>query len=290
MPCIPGWIHTINAERARAKAIGMLGKDLGASGVCVPDANGTVPCDPESMRARTEAQAKALGLYPAGKHLSLDAYSLARNIGSEVGSGTVVEKVFIANAALNRLKLGDKRSISDLVMRNGNRYAKQSGSNPSVASSKNPAWDELVIAEMALAGAFGDFGGGVTHYFNPRIMDAWGAAGKGKNAAQTYETWSHGWGSDRYGWMWVGPVPGIDTTEHMLMRRTAKGSAEWQAAYPLGKAVMRQAGPEARALPCPSLTALTSSPWAAPIGLGLLTAVTAVGLATLYRRRGTRDD
>ncbi len=248
--CIPDWYHDVLAERVRAKSAGVLDKPLGwAAGCQVVD--GVVECEPQGMRSRTEAQVKKLGLRPASWKLSLDTYSIARNIRSEAGTGAdaIPIKVVYAESALTRAR-GDKGSISALTMKDGKWYGKQSGSNPSVATSKDPTWDDIVIAELAQAGKFNDFSRGTTHYFSPRIMDAWHAKGKGKNALQTFETWSHGWGSTRDGWIWVGELPGIDHREHFLMKKVLLKSQEWKDGYALGKAWLAKKSTTANARPC----------------------------------------
>lgn len=236
-PCIPSWIHAITAERARANAVGVLGRALGGSTECQVDSTGIVPCAPESMRAKAEARVKALGLYPRSRSLSLDAYTIARVIRSEAGSGSIPEKVLMATSTIARAAL-DGDPISKIAMKDGKRYGKQSGTNPAVASSKDPTWEEIAIAEMALTGVFGGFGGGATHYFSPRIMDAWHKDGRTKDRWGTYATWTDGWGSSKWGYAWVGPVPGIDHNEQFLMKRVPKNSPEWRDAYDAGKAAL----------------------------------------------------
>jgi hypothetical protein len=250
-PCIPVWIHALYAERVRAKAAGVLDEPMGYTAGCQLTDEGIVNCDPESMRSRAEARIKALGLYPRNRTLSLDAYSIARNIRSEAGDGraAIPIKVVYAEAALTRAALGDK-TITQLTMRDGKHYGKQRGSNPSVSSRTDPNWEDIVIAEMAIAGAFHSFGRGTTHYFSPRIMDAWHAKGKGKDALATFETWSHGWSSDREGLIWVGELPGIDHREHFLMRWVPLKSQEWKDGYALGKKMITRASTTAHAPAC----------------------------------------
>lgn len=253
VPCIPNWYHQVVAERSRAKAAGVLDKGLGYSVECQLNDSGFIACAPESMRSRTEARIKALGLRPAGWSLPLDVYSIARNIRSEAGTGAsnIPIKVVYAEAALTRAN-SDKGSISALTMKDGKHYAKQSGSNPSVATSKDPTWDDIVIAELAMAGKLGNFSRGTTHYFSPRIMDVWHAKGKGKDALATFETWSHGWNSTRDGWIWVGELPGIDHREHFLMKKVLLKSPEWKFWYPIGKRALAMKSTTANAKTCDS--------------------------------------
>jgi hypothetical protein len=276
VPCIPSWYHQILAERGRAKAAGVLDKGLGYAAGCQVNAEGYIDCEPETMRSRTEARIKALGLRPASWRLPLDTYSIARNVRSEAGTGAanIPIKVVYAESALIRANT-DKGSISALTMRNGTRYGKQRGSNPSVATSKDPTWDDIVIAELAIAGKFGNFSRGTTHYFSPRIMDAWHAKGKGKNAAQTFETWSHGWSSTRDGWIWVGELPGIDHREHFLMKKVPLKGEEWAKWYPIGKRALTQKSTTANAKPCESVFEYGPQQWS---GLKVFATISAAAM------------
>jgi hypothetical protein len=250
--CLPNWIHTIANERTRASHVGYAGREFAKSG-CKVNSAGVVPCSPESLRAYTEAAVKALGLYPLHRKLSLDAYSIARNVRSEAGSGSVPEKVAMALAAIERARI-DKKSISAVTMKNGELYARQSGVNPAVASSKDPTWEEIVIAELALNGDFDDFTHGATHYFSPNAMDSLHrkTPSSYKDRFGTYATWTGGWGSTRDGMAWVGPIPGINHHEQFLMRRVLKSDPYWKQQYDAGLAALKNYSrpPEADALPC----------------------------------------
>lgn len=261
--CIPSWIHPILAERARAQAAGVLGKKIAKSGCAVND-DGIVPCTPESLRANFESRVKSLGLYPRGRTLSLDAYSIARNIYSEAGSEPIPHKVAMAQAAINRAR-EDNISISKLVMRGGTNYAKQKGTNPRVASSQDPTWEELVIAELALSGAFEGYIKGAVLYFAPKYYSA-------TRKREIYDTWTDGWGNSRYGYGWIGPTPGIDHNSQFLMRRIPRGDPHLKDAYDQGLAALAQTSRPAIAdAPyCSTVEQYASSKWGAA-GTALLT-------------------
>lgn len=236
--CIPDWIHPILAEERRAQILGITSKALATAG-CAVNADGIVPCQPEKLRANAEAKLKALGLLLPANVLPLDVYSLARNIRSEAGSGSIPEKVAMAAVAMNRMREQDK-TMSGMTMRDGTWYARQSGQNPSVASSKDPGWVEIVIAYAAMAGAFGDWARGAVLYYSPNDQDGLYRQGKVKDDRWAiYERWTSGWGSSTNGYAWVGPLPGVNHNEQFLMRKLKKSDPAWRIAYDAGKAALK---------------------------------------------------
>lgn len=265
--CIPAWIYTIQAERVRAKVAGVQDKALGYHSDCQVGSSSVISCEPEVMRARTETRIKSLGLYPRDRRLTLDAYTIARNIKSEAGNDSIAEKVLIAQAAITRSRVeGKSISHSRLTMRNGRNYAKQSGTNPAVATSHDPTWEEIVIAEMALHGTFGDFGRGGTLYFSPNDM-----GGKSK-VLEIYERWTHNWGNTKTGLAWVGPLPGVNPRHQFLLRKVPILSKEWKDAYAAGKLAVLYLGVPATALarPCREPEAIAVKTFSAMGFLGWL--------------------
>lgn len=242
-----------------ARAAGIKSFDSG----CAPDAAGVIPCDPEVMRARASAQ--------AGRAIPLDVYSLARNVASETGSrGTFGEKVAIAEAALNRARR-DGVSISRLTMRDGARYARQRGTNPAVATSRDPTWLDLVVASLALAGRTGDFAKGATHYFAPSAYSA-------TEVRALYDRWTSGWGSETTGLVWVGPLADVRPRKQLLFRPISKRDPLWRAMYEPGL-VAALTGEDAPARLCQR-----DAGGRAAMALGL----SALGLAAWYYLRGRR--
>lgn len=278
--CIPDWIHPILAERHRALVLGIDRKGFKKPG-CTVNSAGYVPCSPESLRAYTEDAVKRLGLMDAGRDLSLDAYSLARNVRSEAGSGSLPEKVAMAQVAINRMRAQGK-TISQMTMRDGRWYAQQSGQNPSVATSKDPSWEDIVIAEMALWGIFEGWADGAVLYYSPNDQDGLYRAGRVKDDRWAiYERWTHDWGSRTDGYAWVGPLPGVNHNEQFLMRPVKQKDPAWRIAYDAGRAALRDKSTPAiaRAPACSAPTRVTGS----PAGLAATSAVAiAVGAATGY--------
>src|SRR5882724_9031557 len=60
--------------------------------------------DPDTLRAQTEAVLQQMTVWGANKPLSLDVYTIARNIASEFDNGNPEEQAAIAFAAINRAK------------------------------------------------------------------------------------------------------------------------------------------------------------------------------------------
>lgn len=207
---------------------------------CPADASGVVRCTPTSMRASVDAQLHELGLFRPHDTLSLDAYSIARNIQSEASTGSLAEKAAIAQSALNRARR-DGISISQLTMRDGTRYARQMGRNPRVASSQDPTWQDVVLAIMALRGELQGTAKGATHYFSPKVQDSLYRQGRvSSDRWDIYNRWTKSWG-----YAWVGPIGGIDPHKQFLMREVDKDSPEFWAMHEAGKRSL--AGPGGRA-------------------------------------------
>lgn len=71
---------------------------------CRPDEVGEIRCAPETMRASAERQLRASGFWPPTKPLDLATYTLARYMHSEVGDGTVEERVAVGEVGVNQAK------------------------------------------------------------------------------------------------------------------------------------------------------------------------------------------
>lgn len=88
--CYPWWHATYNALPRIAVSSG-----CSTSG-------GNVQCSPESMRAAAEAKLRVAGYWTGNRPLSLEAYTMARYITSEVGSGSVEDQAAVGEAAINQ--------------------------------------------------------------------------------------------------------------------------------------------------------------------------------------------
>ncbi len=190
--CWPSWYAQYAAFAASPE-----GKRVVASG-CVTS-GGNVQCDPKEMAVR------------AG--VSLEIYTLARYMTSEVGSGPIAERIAVGQAANNRARLErlSQGIVSLLLYRvkaasgygyygpinvrdaSGNVVA--GGYGRWAATSKDPTVANILLAQGILDGTFGDFNHGADnqdgyeHFSNP-------SAAIDKQAAQ--------------GDYWVGPIVGVD--------------------------------------------------------------------------------
>jgi hypothetical protein len=196
------------------------------------------------MRATTEANLRASGLYPPGKRLDLQTYIMARNIGSEAGSrATGAEKLVMGEALINRAREKGK-TFAQIALFNGTRFGAQLGTNPAVATARDPFFEDIVAAELVMSGASGNLGKGATHYFSPNTMDAMKRSGKiTRDRFDLYDEWTSG----RDLMTWVGYVPGIDINRQFLLRRmpkTAAGRAESARMKPLGRQALSRPTPK----------------------------------------------
>lgn len=203
-----------------------------------------VPCPPEQMRATTESNLHASGLYPPNKRLDLQTYIMARNIASEAGSrATGAEKLVLGEALIHRSRESGK-SFAQIALFNGTRFGAQVGKNPAVATAQNPAFEDIVAAELVMSGESGNLGRGATHYFSPNGMDARKNKGiDSRGRFGLYDQWTSG--GDLL--TWVGYVPGINTDRQFLLKKlpkTAAGRAEHARMRPLGRQALANPTPD----------------------------------------------
>ena len=237
--CIPTAASFVEAEKARREVLGLGSLKTG----CTPDASGVIQCPPERMRAATEARLRSLGLYGTGERLTMATYAMARNIHSEAGNrATGAEKLAIGETLVTRARLKGVTQLK-LMTRSG-KFAKQKGCNPCVSSARDPAWEDIVAAELVLSGRSGGISMGATHYFAPGAQDALFRSGRvSKNRFQVYDLWTSG--SDLI--TWVGYVPGVDFERQMFFRKmpgTAAGRAEHARMRPIGRSALTSTMPE----------------------------------------------
>lgn len=161
--CYPSWTPKYRDIIAR-------GQTKLASGCATVDGN--VQCKPEDMRAAAEAKLRAAGWWPADKPLSLEAYTLARNIQSEVGNTRLFEMVAVGEAAVNRARVEKKPSVLNILL-----YRQQAG-HPNygwygpvhgpkgvisapykrwAATSADPTIAAVMVADLILSGGSGNF-------------------------------------------------------------------------------------------------------------------------------------
>ena len=226
---------------------------------CGVDSGGNVACPPETIRANAEAwlaQKYPQVLAQIGGRLALDVYTFARYMHSEVGSGTVEERVAVGEAALNQARTS-LRSIYKMLTPNGyygpihapkawceaHGYSCSSTSNPNVccapykrwaSTARDPSIMSLLLAALVVSGGSGDFALGAVTQWGP---EAWIKDGQTKlnNFVRNIAS------SSKY--YWVGPLPGVDPWHTFLVRK------EWFGpSTPMGGGLVAR-GQEALTLP-----------------------------------------
>jgi hypothetical protein len=167
----------------------------------------------EAWLARTYPQVLA----QIGGSLSLTTYTLARYLHSEVGSGTVEERVAVAESAVNRARRErlSKGVLGLLLYRkplghpNRGYYGPIHGIGTGTstapygrwaATSRDPSIMSLLLAHLVASGASGDFAQGADDQDGP---EAW--ISKGQTSLHNYVR-----GLAAKGKFWVGPLAGVD--------------------------------------------------------------------------------
>lgn len=206
MACLPWW-HKGFAKLANSSRV--------RSG-CSTTASGNVNCKPEAMRAKAE---KDLGI-----PLSLAEYSLARNIASEVGSGTPEEKVALAESTV-RFAKGDVVKL--LLFRQSPGHPNYgwygpvhdpSGGAPYgrwSATSQDPKLDDIAIAKFVLSGKSGNFSKGANDQLGMDIILRKSGRTAAINAVKA---------NAARGDYWVGLLPGVNHHKIFLFFRAAPGN------------------------------------------------------------------
>lgn len=189
--CWPAW---------HPRYVGLSNKPI-SSGCATVDGN--VQCDPAAMAAK------------AG--VSLPVYTLARYMQSEVGSGTIEERVAVGEAAVNRARLAGTDILARLLYRQPAGHPNRGYFGPIhgpggtstapygrwAATSKDPSPQTLALAELVLSGRSGNFARGADdqnglEYFSNPAANVRGQAAEGD--------------------YWVGPLPGVDHMRTFLYR------------------------------------------------------------------------
>jgi hypothetical protein len=222
--CLPWWHSTFDTV-----------SDAIVDSGCPIGSDGNATCDPETMRAATEAQ--------IGSSLTLEAYSLARYIQSEVGTRSIEEAVAVAEAAVNRAAL-EGSGINDVLLYRtvngvpGSGYGFYGpihgiGTGTSTApygrwasTSQDPSYKAIAIAQLVASGDSGNFANGADDQDGP---EAW--INQGQGALNNYVV-----GLAHNGKFWVGPLPGIDHW-HTFLQYTdhSVGGADAQALIQRGQ-------------------------------------------------------
>ena len=173
---------------------------------CRPDASGEIRCAPETMRASAEKQLQASSFWPRGKPLDLATYTLGRYMHSEVGSGTVEERVAVGEVAVNRAKLEKLAQgvVSLLLLRQPTKLygeinvAGGGSTGRFAATSRDPSILSMLLADLVISGK--------SENINLGADDQDGLEFKRFFPIPMNRILSEA-NSGRY---WVGPIPGVD--------------------------------------------------------------------------------
>lgn len=198
-----------------------------------------VPFEPETLRANAERRLRELGVFGLFGTLSQNAYSLARNIATETGSGSAEQKVAMGLSTINAAR---RRGVSvhTLITQNNriaNRYGRIHGHGETssapygrfTASSTEPTVEDLMIAKFILDGGAGTF---------PNDF----ANGADDQAQVRDASWITSLA--RTGSYWVGHIPGVDPSEVTLFRKLDVSPGESQALVARALAMLQEGGGE----------------------------------------------
>jgi hypothetical protein len=214
---------------------------------CGVDALGNVACAPEVMRARAEAQLQRIAPRLFRGPLSLETYTLARYMQSEVGDGTIEERVAVGEAAVNRARRERlRRGVLDLLLyrqlpghpnygfygpihdrpegcaaRGLPKFCAPFGRWASTA--KDPTVLTLLLADLVMSNRSGNFARGADDQVGLEYKETFSdpAAYVRAKAAQ--------------GSYWVGPLPGVDHWRTFLTREL-----NIEPSTPIGAALLAQ--------------------------------------------------
>jgi hypothetical protein len=232
--CYPSW-HRALAPLAQGAQVTVF------SGCALNDA-GNIACAPEKMRANAELQLKRLAPELFSGKLSLEAYTLARYMQSEVGSGTIEERVAVGEAAVNQAKQRPGKSILNVLLynqgpghpnygfygpihgsdalcstlinpRTGGLYDCTNKKNVCCAPFKrwastrlDPTVLTLLLAELIMSGRSGNFARGADDQSDMFSRGAYpNPVGTLRDKAKS-------------GTYWVGPLPGVNHQHTFLFR------------------------------------------------------------------------
>jgi len=217
------------AEQAWAKTIVPSG--------CSIDETGNIPCAPSSMRAAAE---KWLALnVPAmltliGGKLDQTVYTFARYMHSEVGSGTIEERVAVGEAAINQAKsragaLGDWISkLNTMLTPNGKygaihapaAYCAALGTCGTAcncagrwaATTRDPSVLAIVLANLVVSGGSGGFARGAMTQWGPEYLENTNGSrmGTGTTRARVENFVRYAASSKGGRYFWIGPLAGVD--------------------------------------------------------------------------------
>ncbi len=283
--CLPWWHTTIAAIKKTPVNSG-----------CPINSQGNADCAPEAMRKKAELTLQQSGWWPKDKALSLETYTLARYMTSEVGGGPPEERAAVGEAAVNRARLEKLPHgiLSLLLYRqkigspNRGYYGPIHGNVFPAApygrwasTSSDPHLADLILADLILSGRTNNFSRGADDQAGMEYVKAF------PHPDQTVKNEAN------KGNYWVGPLPGVNHWRTFLYRHipnTKPSSPDGAALLQRGlAAVANRQAPDWSGLPiCPRPTLAIESNgvrvgealvpnWTILGGIGILTV--AIGMA-----------
>jgi hypothetical protein len=222
--CYPAW-HAKFAPLAAGAQITVF------SGCALNTATGNIACAPETMRANAEAQLRRLAPGMFSGKLSLETYTLARYMQSEVGSKNIATRVAVGEAAVNQAKRrpGSASILNVLLYNQGSGHPNYGFYGPIhdtaagcvarglrqychpykrwASTRLDPTVLTLLLADLIMTGQSGNFARGADDQSDMFNRGAYpDPVGALQDAA-------------RNGSYWVGPLPGVDHRHTFLMRK-----------------------------------------------------------------------
>jgi hypothetical protein len=195
---------------------------------------GNIACVAENMRKFAEAKFKALGIanrFSLDDSVSMDEYSLARYVATEVGSGTPSDKVAVVEAARNRAKLA-KISVDQLLRlrqpvghpsrgfygpihateEDCKALGLQKGCAPYkrwAGTKRDPEPIDIIVAKLVMSGRTNDFARGADDQLGP-------SAGESLFGYDWIDKRIRSLANDND--YWVGLLPGVNHRKTMLFK------------------------------------------------------------------------
>ena len=211
--CYPSWHRTLAPLAQGAQVTVFSG--------CALNSLGNIACAPQSMRANAETQLRRLAPELFSGKLSLEAYTLARYMQSEVGTGTIEERVAVGEAAVNQAKLRGKTVLNVLLYNQGAGHPNYGFYGPihgpdGVTTAPYRRWAStrldptvltLLLANLVATGASGNFARGAddqSDLFNRKAYPDPVATLRGAASRGSY---------------WIGPLPGVNHQHTFLFRK-----------------------------------------------------------------------
>jgi len=195
---------------------------------CSVNFEGNIPCAPEAMRASAERQLQTSGFWPVGKPLDLATYTLARNIQSEVGGGTVEERVAIGESTVNQGKLRGlsprDAALAVALFRQPSRLygaintpsGGSLGTGRFTSTNADPNILTTLLADLVITGQSGNFSQGAVDQDGLEFRSSFPIPmNRILSEAQS-------------GKFWVGPLPGVDHWHTTLFNKLNVSAASPQ--------------------------------------------------------------